>query len=79
MADADFPSTLLRKLTEAPHTTETVEALDAYVKADQACDKARTAYEVARQRREQRVEALEAALDASLAAKAALAAGEEGK
>ena len=46
----------------SPPTTEWVEALDAYVKADEAYDKAERALGVARQRRLARLEALERAV-----------------
>jgi hypothetical protein len=47
------------------YTTEAGEALEAYVEADKACDKAHDAWQIARQRLLARQEALERIINAA--------------
>jgi hypothetical protein len=61
MAEAD----VLRMLAAAPRTTEVVEALEAYVAAHMALDKAHDAWRIAEQRLKARGEALERATAAA--------------
>lgn len=54
---------LLKKLNDAPQHPDITEALDAYVTADKACEKAREAFEKADIRAAQRRADLEAVID----------------
>ena len=58
---------LLKKLNDAPQHPDITEALEAYVTADKALDKAREAFEKAERLAAQREADLEAVIDREIA------------